>query len=123
TAGDHVLIAVGERLRAAVRPADTVARLGGDEFVVLCEDMGGRAELLEVADRLRAAIAAPVVITGRQLFVTASVGLAASGSVTDAAPELLRHADTAMYQAKLHGRGRWELFDEAMRDVAIERLD
>ena len=123
TAGDHVLIAVGDRLRTALRPADTVARLGGDEFVVLCEDMAGRAELLEVADRLRAAIAAPVVVADRELVVSASVGLAVSDDPSDSPAELLRHADTAMYQAKLHGRGRWELFDEAMRDIALERLD
>jgi diguanylate cyclase len=119
--GDELLVSVGERLRGAVREADTIGRLGGDEFVVLLEDLADEHAAIELADRLRRALVEPVVLGGNEHFVTASFGLALSDAGSDAAG-LLRDADAAMYRAKDGGGARWELFDEAMRESADRRL-
>jgi len=105
-AGDAVLVELGRRLRAAVRPADTVARLGGDEFVVVCEEVDAE-DVLMLARRLLAAISAPLEVAGVEYELTASIGLALGRTDPDA---LLGDADAAVYQAKAAGRGRVELF-------------
>ena len=121
--GDRTLVAIAERLTAAVRPSDTVARLGGDEFVVLCEDVAGSDEAVTLVERLHAAVSdEPLVVTGTTaVTLTASVGvaLAETGDLPD---DLLRKADSAMYRAKQRGRARHELFDEAFRAEAVDRL-
>ncbi|HEU4397575.1 MAG TPA: EAL domain-containing protein [Actinomycetota bacterium] len=120
--GDHVLEAVAERLRARLRAGDTAARLGGDEFAVLLERVGGRREALAVAERLAADLRQPVAVAGRQVHASAGVGvrLAAGGGDPE---ELLRDADLAMYAAKAAGPGTVRLFDAAMHDRAVQRLD
>ncbi|MGH9050929.1 MAG: sensor domain-containing protein [Acidimicrobiia bacterium] len=122
-AGDRILIEVGKRLAEAARPADTVARFGGDEFVVLCEELAHDDRAVALAERLTAALAQPLSYQGRELSLTASVGIASSTD-SDADPAgLLRDADAAMYQAKERGRARHQLFDAAVRDHAVARLD
>ena len=113
-AGDAVLVATGERLRAALRPPDTVGRLGGDEFVAVCEDIGGEAGALAVAARLAASLEAPVTVAGRNVRIRASIGVAVSGGATTEPAALLTEADGAMFWAKRTGRGV-ALFDEGMR--------
>jgi len=110
--GDELLRVVSDRLAGALRTIDVVARLGGDEFVVLCPGLG-RAEAEEVALRLlRTVSTTPVVVAGRQIEVTASVGVTvATGSAVQHAEGLLREADAAMYQAKAHGRNRFEVYE------------
>lgn len=106
--GDRLLSAVGDRLIAAVRLEDTVARLGGDEFVVLIEDQTDTTSAIEVAQRILAALLKSFPRDGKDVFVGASIGLAlADGYKT--ADELLREADTSMYSAKAHGKGRIEV--------------
>jgi diguanylate cyclase (GGDEF)-like protein len=105
-AGDAVLVELGRRLRAAVRPADTVARLGGDEFVVVCEEVDAAAALA-LGDRLLAAIREPLPVADVEHHLTASIGVALGRTDPDA---LLGDADTAVYQAKAAGRDRLELF-------------
>ncbi|HWL38446.1 MAG TPA: EAL domain-containing protein [Frankiaceae bacterium] len=121
SAGDALLVDVASRLSAAVRPGDTVSRLGGDEFVVCCEDVSGPDDAREVAERVLGAFATPFVVEGRELFVTASVGVTVS-SPGARADSLLRDADAAMYRAKERGRARTELFDTALRQRAATRL-
>ena len=105
--GDELLAALGGRLQGAVRPADTVARLGGDEFVVVCEhaDTPGT---LALADRLEAAIEAPLGVGGVEHRVSASIGIALGHDDPDV---LLRHADAAVYRAKAAGGARVEVFN------------
>ena len=121
-AGDDLLTTLAPRLQDAVRPADTVARLGGDEFVVICEELDGPRAAIQVAERLSAAVSQPLVLGEHEHFASASIGIALAQSA-DADPQtLIRDADAAMYRAKERGRGRYELFDEILRQRVLVRL-
>jgi diguanylate cyclase (GGDEF)-like protein len=121
-AGDELLLAVAARLLSAVRPGDTVARFAGDEFVVVCEDVVDIAHVRTIAKRLESTLEAPFAIDGGDVVVTVSTGIALASSATDDPEALLRDADTAMYRAKVDGRGRVAVFDAAMRARAVARL-
>lgn len=122
-AGDHLLKAISERLRACARRTDTVSRLGGDEFTVLIEDLAVDSDPIEIADRIAEALRIPVVIDGREVITTASIGVSVSGSGHADAESMLRDADTAMYNAKSGGKARFVLFDASMTMRVKERLD
>lgn len=118
-AGDRLLVELAGRLRECVRASDTVARLGGDEFAVLMEELDADRDAGRLAERLCAVVREPVLLEGREVFVTASVGIAlAHGTGGDP----LRDADTAMYRAKAAGGGTYEFFEPSMRKAVTERL-
>jgi diguanylate cyclase (GGDEF)-like protein len=119
-AGDELLVEVGSRLQDVVRSSDTVARLGGDEFVVLAE-VESDDEAFEIADRIAQVWEQPFAVASGEVFCSASVGIAV-GRQAQSPAKMLREADAAMYRAKERGRGRSEMFDEAMRRDAFERL-
>jgi len=121
--GDQVLIAMAERLQKALRPTDTLARFGGDEFVILCEDLSGERDAMEIAARIAASVAEPLKWGGGELIMSVSTGIATTGSAFTSAEDLLRDADTAMYRAKEEGRARSVVFAQPMRDQAVGRLD
>lgn len=108
-AGDAVLIQLGERIRAAVRTADTVGRFGGDEFVVVCEDLDA-GDAAAMAERIRAATREGFDLDGRRIYLNVSIGVAAAGD-GDTAESVLSGADTAMYAAKTAGGDRTEVYD------------
>ena len=120
SAGDDLLRHAAARIAGAIRPGDTVARFGGDEFVVVCDDVSA-TETEGVAERVLAALSLPLHMGNQEMHVTASLGIALADE--NATPEsLLRDSDSAMYRAKERGRGRIELFDEALRLNAKRRL-
>jgi diguanylate cyclase (GGDEF)-like protein/PAS domain S-box-containing protein len=120
-AGDRLLCDVAARLRRALRPADTIARFGGDELTVLCEDLDGEAGARMIAQRIAELFEEPFAVEDGEAFLQASIGIALAGKC--ATPEdLIRDADAAMYRAKDRGRSRVEVFDEAMRRDARERV-
>jgi diguanylate cyclase (GGDEF)-like protein/PAS domain S-box-containing protein len=121
--GDRLLAAVARRLEGALRPEDTVARFGGDEFTVLCEDMGADLEPVGIAERISRALATPFTLDDREVFLSASIGIAVAPTEQARADVLLRDADAAMYRAKERGRARVEVFDEATRARAMERME
>lgn len=123
-AGDRLLVEVGRRLGGALREGDVIARFGGDEFTILLPGITGQDEALKVAARLEHAMRAPVVLDGERRFVSASVGVkvSAPGDAADS-PTLMRDADAAMYRAKELGKARVEVFDETMREEAVQRLE
>ena len=121
-AGDELLVSVGQRLESCLRPGDTVARLGGDEFMVLLEDVRDADDARSVAERVQRALALPLPLGGHDVIASASIGIAVGdGSITEP-HELLRDADTAMYEAKSRGGGQLVSFDARMHDRAVERL-
>jgi diguanylate cyclase (GGDEF)-like protein/PAS domain S-box-containing protein len=126
-AGDRLLSEVGDRVKAALRSADTAARFGGDEFAVLLEDGGDGVTAAEVAARILASLEGPFHLEAKDVFVRASIGIASAEDTTKSGPEgaeeLLRNADVAMYMAKEGGKGRYQVFEPAMHDTALKRLE
>ncbi|AKC88092.1 membrane protein [Pseudoxanthomonas suwonensis] len=122
-AGDELLVEVAKRIVSAMRAEDVVARLGGDEFAILISCPDGGDSVRDLAPRLLALIGRPVWVAGRELFPSASMGIALWHPRYSSGEELLRDADAAMYRAKNEGRDRYAIFDEAMREQAVRSLD
>ena len=122
-AGDLLLIAVAQRLSDAVRPGDTVARIGSDEFAVVCDEVEDEGEALQLAEDLRAILAHPIHLHGREVRVTASAGVALARDGQPTADALLRNADTALSAAKSGGRDRSAMFDTSLHERAMQRLE
>ena len=120
--GDTALTKVAERLTAIVRPGDTLARIGGDEFVMLCAGTDGARGATAVARRILDAFAQPFVLEGREVGLGASIGIATSIGSEDP-HRIIENADTAMYEAKHEGRGRFAIHDETDQSLALERID
>jgi len=112
--GDQLLIAIANRLRANVRPGDTVARLGGDEFTILLDGLKSPDDAIDMARRLLGNLSEHFKLPDREVFITASIGITLSTNGYEHAEDVLRDADTAMYQAKSLGRARYEVFDQGM---------
>jgi diguanylate cyclase (GGDEF)-like protein/PAS domain S-box-containing protein len=120
--GDELLKAVAKRLQATLRPNDSVARLSGDEFTLLLDDVCDAREATMIAERVQQSLKVPFELEGRELFVDASIGIAVA--TADSAPhEVMRDADVAMYRAKADGKGRHAVFDAAMHEQVMRRLD
>ncbi|MGO9961457.1 MAG: putative bifunctional diguanylate cyclase/phosphodiesterase, partial [Solirubrobacteraceae bacterium] len=121
-AGDALLQSVAARIDPLVRPTDTAARLGGDEFAVLLDGVDGDGEAQEIAQRILDALTEGFSINGRELRVSASIGIALSDETVDA-EALLRNADMAMYAAKASGKNSLHRFEPMMHRSAVERLE
>ena len=121
--GDCLLREVAERITTCLRPEDTVARLGGDEFGLLLEDTVELAAATAVAERVSAEIQRPFVVDGRDILISASIGIALTRGGSMQPDEVLHNADLAMYQAKAEGRARYELYQPGLSVSTRERLD
>jgi diguanylate cyclase (GGDEF)-like protein/PAS domain S-box-containing protein len=122
TAGDMLLRQAAARLTACVREEDLVAHPGGDEFHVVCTRTATDHAIAEVAQRLVDSLIEPFDVEGREVFVSASVGLAVSDHGAATPEEMLRDADAAMYRAKELGGCRFEAFDPMLRHRLVERM-
>ncbi|MBZ0095144.1 MAG: diguanylate cyclase, partial [Sulfuricella sp.] len=121
-AGDELLRGVAARLTDLMRDSDTVARLGGDEFVVLVE-MDTADSVIPVAQKILDALARPFGVSGREVFIGASIGISLYPKDGASGEELLKNADVAMYRAKKRGRNRFRFYDENMNASSVERLN
>ena len=120
--GDQLLVAISQLLRASLRPEDTVARLGGDEFAILLADIRDARDSMRVADRLGSKLSLPLALSGKQVSVGASIGIALSVAGYQRAEDILRDADAAMYRAKAEGGGSYKLFDPGLHAQAVALL-
>jgi diguanylate cyclase (GGDEF)-like protein/PAS domain S-box-containing protein len=120
--GDKLLQEIARRVRAAVRPADIVVRMGGDEFVVVLHRVNAPDEVAVAATRINEVLSAPVMIAGRALVATVSIGVSMFPRDGATMVELLKHSDTAMYQAKDLGRNNFQVFSPQMDRALKERV-
>jgi len=120
--GDKLLKAVAQRIRKTTRTNDIVVRMGGDEFIVVLKSVATAEEINEAASRITEALSAPVLIDGRPLVTTASIGVSLFPRDGATMGELLRQSDTAMYQAKDRGRNNFQLFSPVMERKLKERI-
>ena len=123
-AGDQVLREVARRLDDNIRSSDTAARFGGDEFAILMEDVKTAQEAADTAERILAAFSVPMNVEQTELLVRCSIGISvAQGEAPSDADELTRNADAAMYIAKRDGKGGYRLFEPAMHEGVLQRLE
>jgi diguanylate cyclase (GGDEF)-like protein/PAS domain S-box-containing protein len=120
--GDELLTAVSRRLESCLRQGDALARLGGDEFAILLNELGDENQANAVAFRIQDALSAPFSIGGREVFTSASIGIAFGGAQYNNPDDIMRDADTALYHAKSRGKARHELFDADMHARELDRL-
>jgi diguanylate cyclase (GGDEF)-like protein/PAS domain S-box-containing protein len=120
--GDELLIATSRRLESCLRSVDTVARIGGDEFAVLLEDISSVHAARRLVERMIGALTPPFLLTGHEVFVRASIGLAMGGGRYNTPAELLRDADAAMYLSRRPGAEGYQVFDEEMRQEWAQQL-
>ena len=121
-AGDQLLIGVSQRVVGCLRQVDTVARLGGDEFVILLDDIKNISNATRVADRIQRELALRFNLDEREVFTSASIGIAFSATGYNRPEDVIRDADTAMFRAKGLGKARFAVFDTAMHTQATARL-
>ncbi|HSE37879.1 MAG TPA: diguanylate cyclase, partial [Blastocatellia bacterium] len=123
--GDQLLVATARRLESCLRPGDIVARLGGDEFAVILDRVKHVSDAVQAAERIRERLSSPFNLSGHEVFISASIGIALNQTASEEPDEILRNADTAMYRAKDQGRGCFELFDKGMhvRNAALSQLE
>jgi diguanylate cyclase (GGDEF)-like protein/PAS domain S-box-containing protein len=131
--GDQLLLAVAKRLESCLRATDTVARItaetftlariGGDEFTVLLDELKDSADAERAAERIMKGLSEPFRIGGKEVFTSASIGIALGNSAYQRPEEILRDADTAMYRAKTLGKARFVVFNTDMRASVLARLE
>ena len=120
--GDELLVAVSRRLESCLRPGDVLSRLGGDEFAILLNGLHTEQQANVIAFRVQETLSKPFSIDGREVFTSASIGIAYGAPRYTTPDEMMHDADTAMYQAKAHGKARHEVFDADMDARTRDRL-
>lgn len=122
-AGDMLLALIARRLEAMMTPDEFLARLGGDEFIFLLKNAANLSDALEAVQRIQKTLEEPFVVSGQEIFVSASIGIAASDRRYERPEEIVRDADLAMYHAKRQGRAQFQLFEPAMHERALAQLE
>lgn len=122
-AGDELLKTISQRLQTVIRANDIVARLGGDEFTILLDELNEPQDFLMVVNRIQQLFAEPLYLEGREVFISASIGIALHDKKYSSPEEILRDADIAMYRAKSAGKARYEIFNQEMHEQVARRLE
>ncbi|AFY39408.1 diguanylate cyclase/phosphodiesterase with PAS/PAC sensor(s) [[Leptolyngbya] sp. PCC 7376] len=122
-AGDRLLIEVARRLENSIQPPDLAARIGGDEFILLLDDVRDIEEAVEIAEQIQTQFQKPFLLDERHIFMSPSIGIVLADHSYDQAADILRDADLAMYQAKASGRACYEIFNDALYEQAVRRLN
>jgi len=122
SAGDKLLKGMSERLRSVLREGDTVGRVGGDEFVIILNGQSNEEVIFRAMQRIALRIAEPIVIEGKELYVTCSAGISLYPQDGEDVDTLLKNADAAMYRAKEHGRNNFQFYTSEMNERVNERL-
>lgn len=120
--GDELLISAAKRLQSCVRKVDLVARIGGDEFAILFDPALNRDQAAEIAERIKNAFEKPFFLDGQKVFVSTSIGIAMSEFEFEGPDEMIRDADTAMYEAKRNGGKGYRFFDRSMHREVVLRM-
>jgi len=120
--GDELLVATSRRLETCLRSDDVLARLGGDEFAILLNSVENEEQTNAIAFRIQTTLSASFSLSGREVFTTASIGIAFGAAEYETPDAIMRDADTAMYHAKSRGKARHELFDADLHARARTRL-
>jgi diguanylate cyclase (GGDEF)-like protein len=122
--GDELLCLLSKKLSACLGEMEMLARIGGDEFIALMEEVDRNGVKVEhLAERIRQALAAPILVAGREVYITVSMGIALFPQDGQDCQQLMRNADTALYRAKAAGRNGWQFFDSSMARQLERRLD
>lgn len=121
--GDELLRIIATRFSKTLRPNDTICRMGGDEFAVLIPEVRREVDLAIIARKLLAAVKAPVTLLGREMFISASIGIASFPSDSRETTELLSYADSAMYHAKTSGKDGFKFYAAKLTETATERME
>ncbi len=122
SAGDELLRAMAHRLESGLRPDDVLGRFGGDEFIVICPNLTDGRAALAVARRILEVAGQTVQLPGTQVQLSASIGVAVDADGQEGPEDLIRDADTAMYEAKRRGKNRATVFDSVLREQVTNRL-
>lgn len=120
--GDLLLQNIANRLRASVRESDIVARLGGDEFTVILSETRNLQDAVRVTQKILASFASAIISDGQELFITASVGISLFPTDGNDIETLVKHAEIAMYRAKMHGKNNYQLYNLNMNATDLNRL-
>lgn len=121
--GDLLLCEAARRIKSCLRLSDTVARLGGDEFAVIAPRIRDTNNAMTIANKMLSVFKKPIVISGKELFITVSIGIATFPYNTQLASDLIKYADIAMYHAKNNGKNNFQLYSPEMSQESIERID
>ncbi len=120
--GDKLLMQIARRLESSLRPGDLVARLGGDEFTILLPELDDESDALRIAERIQEKLKGAFALAGREIFTSASIGIALSTAGHTQAEDMLRDADIAMYRAKAKGKAQFQVFDQEMHKDALAQM-
>jgi diguanylate cyclase (GGDEF)-like protein/PAS domain S-box-containing protein len=120
--GDELLCAVARRVEACLSAGDTIARLGGDEFALLLHNIQDIEQVQDIAEQIKQKLSLPFHLSGHELFISTSIGIALGSKANSWLDDILRNADIAMYRAKALGRATYEVFDKIMHVQVAQRL-
>jgi diguanylate cyclase (GGDEF)-like protein/PAS domain S-box-containing protein len=120
--GDHLLQEIAKRIRGCMRETDTVSRQGGDEFIILLQEVSDTIGAARAATQLLTSIAQPYFIDGHEVHITGSIGISICPDDGEDADTIIKHADAAMYQAKMQGRNKYQFFIRSINERAVRRF-